>query len=407
MGLRITGFVLLCTALFIVATVLYRNSGRADIPLVFAPSQILDATWMRYRDAYVEKSSGRTVDPMRDNVTTSEGQSYTMLRAVWLGDKVTFDQSWKFAKESLQHKDDSLFSWLYGKRSNGSYGVLTDKGGSTSASDADIDIALALIFGYSRWQHPLYINDARAIVSDIWEKEVIEINGTYYLTANNLGKTSTTNTVLLNPSYFSPHAYRIFAKIDPKHPWMKLVDSSYKVLQKSIVSPLDASHGSLPPDWIALNKKSGALSPTYQTNLSTNYGYDAMRVPWRIALDWQWNHDMRAKDVLGHMVPLADSWAQKGILTATYNHSGAPVETYESPAMYGGAIGYFMLTNPNEAKKVYTNKLVYLFDPDTNDWKRRLSYYDDNWAWFGIGLYNNLLPNLSVNLPTTAYSHKP
>ena len=402
-----TGFVLLFAALLIVATVLYRNSGRADVPLVFAPSQVLNATWMRYRAAYIDKSSGRTIDPLRDNVTTSEGQSYTMLRAVWLGDKTTFDSSWKFTKGALQHKDDALFSWLYGKRTDGSYGVLTDKGGSSSASDADTDTALALIFAYSRWQDPAYMTDAKAIVSSIWDKEVIIVGGTPYLAADNLEKTSVTSTALLNPSYLSPHAYRVFAKIDPAHPWLKLVDSSYAVLQKSITSPLGAGKGTLPPDWVAIDKQSGALSSTHQTSLSTNYGYDAMRVPWRITLDWQWSHDKRAKDVLQRMTPLADSWAKTGMLDATYSHAGVALETYESPAMYGGAIGYFMLTNPSDAEKVYTNKLVYLFDPDTNDWKQRLSYYDDNWAWFGIALYNNLLPNLSANLPTTAYMYQP
>jgi hypothetical protein len=37
-----------------------------------------------------------------------------------------------------------------------------------------------------------------------------------------------------------------------------------------------------------------------------------------------------------------------------------------------------------------------LFSPDSNTWKITLGYYDDNWAWFGIALYNNLLPNLAT-----------
>jgi hypothetical protein len=45
---------------------------------------------------------------------------------------------------------------------------------------------------------------------------------------------------------------------------------------------------------------------------------------------------------------------------------------------------------------------VYLFNPDTNTWKEELSYYDNNWAWFGIALYNNLLPNLTANVPDAA-----
>jgi hypothetical protein len=35
--------------------------------------------------------------------------------------------------------------------------------------------------------------------------------------------------------------------------------------------------------------------------------------------------------------------------------------------------------------KSMMSKLAFLFDSGTNTWKERLSYYDDNWAWFGIG----------------------
>lgn len=395
----------MAAAFSIVSTVMYRNSGKADIPLVFAPTQVLNATWNNYKDSYIEKSSNRTIDPERENVTTSEGQSYTMLRAVWVGDKITYDNSWKFTKDNMQHSGDALFSWLYGKQPNGTYGVLAKKGGTTSASDADSDIALSLVFAYARWQDPAYLTSAKAIISDIWDKEVIVVNGTPYLTADNLEKLSDKPTALINPSYLSPYAYRLFAKIDPAHPWGKLVDSSYAILQKSITSPLGKTKGSLPPDWIALDKNTGALTATTQASLSSNYGYDAMRIPWRIAMDWQWNHEPRAKDVLGRMTPLADAWSKNAMLGTVYSHNGTAVGTYESPAMYGGAIGYFLVTNPSEASKVYTNKLVFLYDPDTNSWKQPLSYYDDNWAWFGIGLYNNLLPNLAEGLPVTAYAY--
>jgi len=70
--------------------------------------------------------------------------------------------------------------------------------------------------------------------------------------------------------------------------------------------------------------------------------------------------------------------------------------------MYGGTIGYFVIADPEKAQKVYQDKLVYLYNPDTDSWKQMLSYYDDNWAWFGIALYNRLLPNLVASLPPAA-----
>ena len=403
MGLRIAGFACLAAALALIGFVLYRNSPASNIPLVFSPTQVLGATWDSYKAAYVEAGSGRTIDPSRGNITTSEGESYTMLRAVWLGDKQTFDSSWQFTKSNLEHKNDALFSWLYGKRPDGTYGVLTAQHGDTSASDADQDIALALVFAYARWQDPAYLSDAKSIVSDIWDKEVVTVRGTPYLVADDKEKTSTKGTVLINPSYLSPYSYRLFSKIDPAHPWASLTTSSYALLTKSITAPLGSSAGGLPPDWLALDMQTGALHAAGQSYTS-DYGYDAMRVPWRLALDWQWNHDPRAKDVLLRMSTLRSSWQKQAALDTVYSHAGTPTGQYESPSMYGGAIGYFMLADASDASKVYENKLVFLYNPDSNTWKEPLSYYDDNWAWFGIALYNNLLPNLAADLPQSAFA---
>jgi hypothetical protein len=70
----------------------------------------------------------------------------------------------------------------------------------------------------------------------------------------------------------------------------------------------------------------------------------------------------------------------------------------QTAAFYGGTIGYFMVVDPDNAKIIHDNKLQALFNPDTNTWKVQLGYYDDNWAWFGIALYNNMLPNLAEQI---------
>lgn len=399
MAVRVVGFLLLFVSAAIVSVVLYRNNPESDVPLVYTPTQMLNATWHAYKDAYVSPETGRTIDRQRGDVTTSEGQSYTMLRAVWMGDKDTFDTTWEFTRTHLQHKNDALFSWLYGALATGTYGVLEEQGGATSASDADSDIALALLFAYARWHEEEYLAQAQAIVHDIWEKEVIEVDGVPYLAANDKEKTLDKQSVLINPSYLSPYSYRLFAKIDPAHPWERLVDSSYALLLKSIEAPLTQSPGALPPNWVELHSD-GTLSSPAQEALTSDYGYDALRIPWRLALDWQWYQDERALRALSAMQALGRSWESEGKLDTIYSHSAQTIGNYESPAMYGGAIGYFLLTS-SSAKDVYNNKLVYLYNPDANNWKQTLSYYDDNWAWFGIALYNQQLPNLAATLPQT------
>jgi endo-1,4-beta-D-glucanase Y len=303
----------------------YFGSDSNRIPLTFSSGAMSASAWEAYKITYMEKGSTRTVDPDRDNITTSEGESYTMLRAVWLDDKDTFDKSWKWTSTNLKRPKDSLFSWKYGPHANGTYGILTEDGGNNTATDADSDIALSLVFAYSRWQDPAYLASARAIITDIWNNEVVMINGKPYLASNNLEKTATKDTIIVNPSYFAPYSYRIFAKIDPSHPWMALIDTSYTVLQTSMTDHLNTgTSANLVPDWIQINKTTGAISAVASsTTLTTDYSYDAMRAPWRMALDWQWNKEPRAKATLDYMTFLKDFWNQKGKIFADYAHTTA------------------------------------------------------------------------------------
>lgn len=403
MGTKLLGYVLVCAAVIVLLVVLYRNSGRSNVPLVFTPDQILNSTWLNYKEQYLEANTSRTLDKQRNNITTSEGESYTMLRAVWLGDKETFDSSWTWTKNNLQHKTgDKLFAWLFGKQQSGTYGILTAQGGNTTASDADTDIALSLVFAYARWQNQQYLGDARVIMNDIWSNDVVTIGGVPYLSADNLEKSSANPNVAINVSYFNPAAYRIFAQVDPTHPWLKLVDSSYALLARTAASPLDKPKSAgLPPNWVAMDRTTGALSAPQGGN-TTDFGFDALRTPWRLALDARWFKEPRAKTALQSLSFLENQWKSQGALAGTYGHDGSVVTAPESPAMYGGTIGYFMTADPKRAGDVYQNKLEALYDPGKNNWKNPLSYYDDNWAWFGIALYNDLLPNLTAGLPEGA-----
>ncbi|HEY4494669.1 MAG TPA: glycosyl hydrolase family 8, partial [Candidatus Paceibacterota bacterium] len=181
-------------------TLWYKNRSGAGIPIVFSEKSMLNFLWQNYKANYIERDTGRTLDKQQDDITTSEGQSYSMMRAVLEDDQITFDSVYKWTQENLGRDEDHLFSWLFGKKPNGKYGVLVDKGGYNTASDADTDIALALIFAYERWHEERYINDAKNIINDIWEKEVVLIRGVPYMSANNLEKFLSTN-IIINPSY--------------------------------------------------------------------------------------------------------------------------------------------------------------------------------------------------------------
>ncbi|GAC1386479.1 MAG: hypothetical protein NVS1B7_4710 [Candidatus Saccharimonadales bacterium] len=391
----ITVVVFVLSTLFI--SVLFRKAARENRTLIYSKNDMLEELWSDYKRTNLEPGTHRTLDKQQKNITTSEGQSYTMLRAVWQDDKATFDQSWQWAKDNLQ-RPDHLLSWKFGQLPNGNYGVQKEVGGQNTATDGDTDIGLSLLMAYSRWKQDSYLFDAKPIISSIWDKEVVTIKNKPVLVANDLEPINQ-NNVIVNLSYFSPYTYKIFAKVDRAHNWDGLADNSYQILNIASAAKLDTSFSSnLPPDWGQINRKTGQFDAVNANdpNLTTNYGFDAMRIPWRLAVDWNWFHDERDKVALKNIQYLDARWVKTKTIFATYAHDGRPVNSYETPATYGGALSYFAVMNPSAGAEIYKLKLLPLYSPDGQKWKNSLSYYDDNWAWFGMALYLNKLPNLTA-----------
>jgi endoglucanase len=372
----------------------YANDPKRAVPLVYSENTMLNELWNDYKIKNIEPGTNRTLDKQQDNITTSEGQSYTMMRAVWVDDKDMFDKSWKWTKDNLQ-RDDKLMSWKFGRLPDGKYGIQETVGGLNTATDGDSDISLALLMAYMRWNDSSYLYDATPVIGAMWEKEVVTIQGKPVLVSNDLERNNM-EKVIINPSYFSPYAYKVFAKVDPAHDWNALADNSYEILKSVSDSKLDSIRsGGLPPDWVMIDRRSGEIRKSDTGNLTTNYSYDAMRTSWRLAMDYSWFKDERAKQVLQKYALLNDEWQKNKRIGATYGHDGTLVDEYETAATYGGSIGYFKVVHPETAKDIYKNKLQTLYDPNQQKWKSQMSYYDDNWAWFGMALMEDALPNLT------------
>ncbi|MDQ3014784.1 MAG: glycosyl hydrolase family 8, partial [bacterium] len=111
---RTWGITLLVLAFVILGFVAYKNSAKRQVPIIFSQRGELLALWEDYKKEYLEPGTYRVLDKQKDFITTSEGQSYAMLRAVWLGDKETYDNVWKWTKDNLRREDNQLFSWLFG-----------------------------------------------------------------------------------------------------------------------------------------------------------------------------------------------------------------------------------------------------------------------------------------------------
>jgi endoglucanase len=340
----------------------------------------LDLLWINYKNQYFDKISGRTIDEQREGITTSEGQSYTMLRSVWSNDKETFDSSWKWTKENLTRNEDNLFSWLWGKRADNSYGIIFDKNGQNVAIDADIDIAYALILASKKWKDDRYLAESKKIITDIWSKTVIISNsGKLILASNNVEKQFNKTDILVNPSYFSVYAFNTFAKINPDLEWNRLADDCYYFLNKIHDTKfIDNKKAVLPPDWIIIDKNTLDIKP--RDTQSTIFGYDAVRIPWRVALDYKQNPNPKSLEYINKLGFLDQEFTNKNLLYTVYDINGNVTGNYESILAYSTVLGYFDIVDRYQSQAIIENKIKPRL---TND----LSYYDSNWLWFGLALH--------------------
>ncbi len=364
-----------------------QNGWSVNILRSTFPKQILARSWEWYKTAFIE--DGRVVDHSNNEVSTSEGQSYAMLRSVWMNDQTTFDAVWKWTKEHLQNSEN-LFSWRWTPETQS-----TAEGDLGTAPDANIDIALSLLFASKQWSNKLYKDEAEKILQGIWNQEVGYINGKPYLSAGNWAISS--EGVIINPSYFSPYAFRIFSEATPEIPWMQLVDTSYDMLRKCTEASLNTPTSVfLPPEWCIVTSGGIVSLPTAAGISSSDYSYNAFRVPFRVALDYQWYQEPRAKDYLTKMEFLFKQWKDNQKLVAIYSHDGQPKVEYEAVPAYAGSLGAIMIGDTVDLKEYYNLKLRGRFyEVDGKSfWDDPQNSYTQNWGWFGTGLYSKQLVNL-------------
>ena len=361
---------------------------------------MLENTWESYKENFVE--DGRVVDPKAGGATTSEGQAYAMLRAAYMDDEEAFDGIWGWAQQNLQEPgDNSLLAWNYGETEDGTQGI-TD---FSTATDADTDAALALLFAAERFDDPAYEQEALEILDDVWNEETISGVTGYdrILVAGDWARgDGTTLRPVTNPSYLSPYAYKIFADADPSHDWDALVYSSYRILQAMQASPALGGEAGVVPNWVAIDPGTGTPDAAELEGLPTDeFSYDATRVPWRMSLDYLWFGDERALEVMEGLSLPRQQMEDEGRLIASYGLGGEPTADYEATSAYAGVLpGLLVGGDPAVAHEVFAEKILGAYntagpevrgaywgeDPD--------DYYNQNMAWFATAVMDGSMSNL-------------
>jgi endo-1,4-beta-D-glucanase Y len=224
------------------------------------------------------------------NVAVSEGVGYGMLLALLNNDQTTFNKIFAAANSimwSSSHK--SYFNWKI---------VSGGVSGTGAATDAELDICLALIFAdklqsnssITKWQ--AYNSGGVTYKSRATEMlQSIRSNMTasdFLLPGDNWGGAGQSN---LNPSYFATGYMRVFDQYQSAVQFAPVAAKCYTVL-KARSSQWGKGQA---PDWCTSSGGKASQPASGQTYGGEGMTDDAIRTPWRICMDALWFDNSDAK----------------------------------------------------------------------------------------------------------------
>lgn len=303
--------------------------------------------------------------------TVSEGMAYGLLFSVYFNEQELFDDLYSYVK--LYLNNNGLMSWHIDANGN-----VVGTGGYGSATDADEDIALALIFAHKVWGSSPKFNyeeEARTFLTNLYNHCVEP--GTYVLKPGD----SWGGSNVTNPSYFAPAWYKIFADFSGNSDWLKVADKCYEIIEK--VKNHNGGTG-LVPDWCTAEGRQ-AQGQGY------DFTYDAIRYPWRTAIDYSWFGDERARNNCNLINAffknigagnIVDGYSITGNVIGSY-HNAAFVSMVAASSMTGYDLDF--------ARELYAeNKKV----KDSGDF---YSYYGNCLRLFALLYTTGNFPNLYSN----------
>nr|WP_242987747.1 glycosyl hydrolase family 8 [Anaerobacterium chartisolvens] len=256
----------------------YGLSSLTDNPA--AANSLLLSEWEHWKSAHITSSGARGFkrvqrDPSTNYDTVSEGLGYGMLLAVYFGEQQLFNDLYGYVK--CYFNSNGLMGWRIDANGN-----IVGENGKDAATDADEDIAVSLVFAHKKWGSAGAVNyqsEAKTYINNLYRYTVEP--GTYILkTGDTWGGTS-----CVNPSYFSPAWYRIFADFTGNSSWINVADKCYEIVNN--IKKYNNNTG-LVPDWCT-------ASGTPSSGMDYDYKYDAIRYQLRTAIDYSWYGTAQAK----------------------------------------------------------------------------------------------------------------
>ncbi|MCX5750717.1 MAG: glycosyl hydrolase family 8 [Candidatus Saganbacteria bacterium] len=276
--------------------------------------------------------NGVLKDPLHDGRITSESMAFGLIFAIQNNDHDLFNRLLNSLDTDMMQRGLPVWQGYIDGNDKFVIGPKNRKTDETadynaSASDADIQIGLALVQAYQKaksgedvWRvgEERYKKMAERTLDLIWKKDVVDGGEYTILKASNVDPGPGANVgARVNPSYFAFAAFELFAKFDNErsHRWVDLKKDCYEILniitENGIILNGNGQDVLLwqmepigkftqIPDWVAVWYKDDAyqiraLSEEDAKAGRTYYqGFDAIRAFWQIALDALWYKDEQA-----------------------------------------------------------------------------------------------------------------
>ncbi|MGP9789297.1 glycosyl hydrolase family 8 [Roseinatronobacter sp. NSM] len=219
--------------------------------------------WDSWKAAFLG-SDGRVIDGLQRDASHSEGQGYGMLLATVFDDAASFQSMYQWTERHLAIRPDPLLAWRW---LPGQANPVPDR---NNASDGDLFYAWALMRAATKFGNRAYLLRAQQIAQALGETCVVALPGstdqTVFLPAS-FGFVHDTH-MTINPSYYMPLAMRELAAATGVSRLAICAQHGEALLNRI------AAEG-LVPDWVDI--RAGSVSGAQ--SLSSNAGYEAMRVP--------------------------------------------------------------------------------------------------------------------------------
>lgn len=289
----------------------------------------IEKEYKSWKETYVVKvtdTTSRVINPQDNNVTVSEGIGYGLLFSAAMKDKDTFDNLYNYMKSHLDK--NGLMHWKID--SNGS--VI----GQGSASDADEDMAYALLLAYKTWNERTYLDEGKNLIELIAK---YEINSEHIV----LPGDSWGNNYPINPSYIAPLYYYKFAEVSGKEFWSNVANNNIDFLYAN----MNPETGFL-PDWI--NYSGSAQEGT------NTFGYDAVRVPIRLLQFYNETKNSKCQNILQTQYNFVSNVGADN-LVASYSISGSPKVSYINSTYLSSFAASSYINNESDFSKKIIRKL--------------------------------------------------